>query len=629
MGHSEYLSDAERKNLMDSEKENFRRAGAEAGGAGDPAAQMRAQERQKEALQRMMSLSGKELSDSEVLAAAASITGGAAMIQGGLASGQITVPAQQMAANQGLAQQVAEGMNASDIRKLPVDLANVLREALARNNDDGHNSAKIVEAGGRLGQALGQYDFDERSSDFGTVAGAEAFGEHFAGNKDAWSRRIDADTIRRNGGTSDLAAGMVANMDADDVLEMGANNQKGAYAMIDSAVAIQAAVQDKDEKARLVAQYRERMLKAGRSEGEADTLSQAYSGRLDAAAANADRMLGEVASTPSPLTAALQAARTRQGKKAWQKEVAAREVEEAEQRRQEKADRKLAQRDLYEEAHPEAKEKRSRKEEAARSKKEAAALRQEMAESYVPPDKAAEKAAVAAARAEMAEVAREENEAANPKVREKRLAKEQRAQARQARAAGEAMYAEEAAAYEAEEKERRQLSRSWGSRKPRPTPPATPPPATPPEEFVIERGQAAQSAAQQAYSGAPAAAGSSAAAEARIAGQAAAAAMEAVGEAQQQMAQEIVHAAEDLQTKGAEAAHAIGETMARTTQGVGAALEGGAASTAAAAGKIGEQAAGAVKAQTAAMKKAAEQVAEAEDKAKQALEEQKNRPKKA
>lgn len=650
MSRSEYLSDAERKNLMDGEKENFRRARVEEGGAGDPAAQMRAQERQRDALQRMMSLSGKELSDSEVLAAAAAVDGGAAMIQRGLASGELTVPAQQMADNQRLAQQVAEGMNASDIRNLPAELANVLREALARNNEDGHNSAKIVESGGRLGQALGQYDFDERSSDFGTVAGAEAFGEHFADNKDAWSQRIDAATLRRNGGTNDLAVGMVAKMDADDVLEMGAQNQQGAHAVIDSAVAIRAAVQDKDEKDRLVSDYRARMVKGGRSEGEADSLSQAYAARLDAAAAQADVLLRQVASTPSPLTAALKAAQTRQGKKAWQKEMSAREVEEAERKQQEKAERKQARQELYEEAHPEAKEKRLRKEEAARAKKEAAALRQEMEESYVPPSKAEERAGVAAAKAEVSAMEREEYElehpeaavarrkkeiAAQEKVERKRAAKEAGVQEKAARAAGEAMYAEQAAAYEAEEKERRQLSRTWGRRNPKPTPPAQPPAGPPPEapppaeEFVIERGQAAQASAQRAHSGAAAAAGgSSAAAEARIAGQAAAAAMEAVGEAQQQMAQEIVHAAEGLQTKGTEAAHTISETMARTAQEVGGALAGGAESAAASAGKVGEQAAGAVKAQTAAMKKAAEQVAEAEDKAKQAVEELKNRPKK-
>jgi hypothetical protein len=247
----------------------------------------------------------------------------------------VGVDAAALAGQKELATGVAEAMEGSDIAKLPTELAQVLRGVFAENGYAG----KVFDAGGSAKEAFGGFGYNEATGDMRDSA---SFQNELRKNKD-WAQKIGADEIGKNGGVNDLSLAMLGEMNMDDVRGMGrGGNEEGATAMVGAALAIRNA-----DTAKLVEDYKNRMKAGGMSEKVAEGRAQNYSSRLEKAKEGAEKLIGDIGNSDSPLSAALEAATAerddadsaesgRAGKALWKKEMPEATLAVAEQKRAEK-----------------------------------------------------------------------------------------------------------------------------------------------------------------------------------------------------------------------------------------------------------------------------------------------------
>lgn len=267
------------------------------------------EERRERALKSLAGLSKMDSMDAETLGTFAGAGGlGSKALGQALMDGAKVNPA-DLAAQGALASEVAKGMSGSDIAKLPEDLARVLRDAAAREGDVG----KVLASGGSAKQAFGKFGYDDAS---GSMSGAGDFAQAFGQSKE-WAGHVSADDLAKNGGVNDLSMAMVSDMDMNDVLAMGrGGNAAGARKLVESALAISEANVNA-----MVNNFEQQMRAGGMDETQASNAAADYGKRVTTAQTKAKGLLGQVRTTPSPLTAAYEGGVDARQQAAWQKQM--------------------------------------------------------------------------------------------------------------------------------------------------------------------------------------------------------------------------------------------------------------------------------------------------------------------
>jgi hypothetical protein len=308
----QYLTEADRNRLVTDQREQVRLADQEiAAAGGNQDAKDAAELRKRSALESLANISRDGGMDKATLGEFAGAgAAGAAVLSAAMASG-LKVEAIDLENQPQLANELAKGLSGSDIGKLPGDLAEVLRDAAARQGD----ASKVLEAGGSAKQAFGRFGYDNVSGSMGGEPQAGDFADAFRANKDVMVSHMQAGALAKNGGINDVSLTMLTEMDMGDLAAMHAGgNSSGAMGVVNSAMALRNA-----DPTALIASYQQRMQTAGLHADAADAMAKMYGERVIKAQQKALETLAEISGSSSPFAAAAKASVNKASRKPWSK----------------------------------------------------------------------------------------------------------------------------------------------------------------------------------------------------------------------------------------------------------------------------------------------------------------------